>query len=292
MPPVLANAPDPNPTKPKFTPPPGAADTHIHLFGPQAKYPINPGAKYTPREILPEHSIALQDALGLSFAVVVSGGAYARDYRFMADSLEKYPNRFRGIALMPDDATPADFERLTRLGVRGLRFMSRAHGMIVPAINAGVAARAKEHGWHVQFYPHATDIVEHADQLLALDNTIVLDHFASVPAEGGTGQEAFRTVLRMLDTGRVWVKLSGPMRCSRQEYPYANVTPLARALVKHAPERLVWATDWPHVNMNDRQMPNDGALLDLMLDWVPDEAARSRILADNPRALYGFPKAS
>ena len=153
------------------------------------------------------------------------------------------------------------------------------------------AVRAAEHGWHVQFYPHDADIVDYADKLLALPNTIVLDHFASVPAAGGVDQAAFTTVLRMLDTGRVWVKLSGPMRCTKQNYPYPEVTPLAHALVRHAPERLVWGTDWPHVNLDGREMPNDGDLLDLLAEWVPDGATRDRILVDNARALYGFPPA-
>ena len=92
----------------------------------------------------------------------------------------------------------------------------------------------------------------------------------------------------MLDTGRVWVKISGPMRCSEQDPPYADLLPYAHALVRHAPERLLWGTDWPHIAMFDQVMPNDGDLLDLLLDQVPDEATRHRILVDNPRALYGF----
>ena len=136
---------------------------------------------------------------------------------------------------------------------------------MLPHIHEGVAARAKEHGWHVQFYPRGTDIIEHADRLLALNNTIVLDHFASIPAEGGVDQPAFKTLLKMLDSDRVWVKISGPMRCTREEYPYRPVTALARALVAHRPDRLVFGTDWPHVNMNDRQMPNDGDLVDLIV---------------------------
>jgi len=79
------------------------------------------------------------------------------------------------------------------------------------------------------------------------------------------------------------------MRCAAGDFPYAAVTPLARALVRHAPERLVWGTDWPHVNMNDRNIPNDGDLVDLIAEWVPDEATRKRILVDNACALYGFP---
>jgi predicted TIM-barrel fold metal-dependent hydrolase len=66
------------------------------------------------------------------------------------------------------------------------------------------------------------------------------------------------------------------------------VTPLAQRLVAHAPERLLWGSDWPHVNMNERAMPNDGDLVDLLAQWVPDEATRRRILCDNPAALFGF----
>ena len=172
--------------------------------------------------------------------------------------------------------------------MRGVRFLAGARGKHLAPILPEVARRVHEAGWHVQFYGHAGDIVEAGPRLLALPNVIVLDHFGAVDAALGVDQPAFQTVLRMLDSGRVWVKLSGPMRCSRAEPPYAEMIPFARALVSHAPERLVWGSDWPHVNMDGRTMPNDGDLLDLMLDWVPDAMTRDRILADNPRALYGF----
>jgi 2-pyrone-4,6-dicarboxylate lactonase len=284
----LTQGPDVNPKKPKLKPPPGACDTHIHLFGPSDKYPFAAGSPYTSRDALPEHLFALQDVLGLSTAVIVSPGGYSRDYTMLADVLTKYPDRFRGIALMPDDAPSAEFARLGKLGVRGLRMMSTRRGAHVPHINPDTAARAHEHGWHVQFYPEGSDIVEYADRLLALPNDIVLDHFASIPAAGGVDQPAVKAVLRMLDTGRVWLKLSGPMRCTPQDFPYAPVMALAQAFVKHAPQRMVWGSDWPHVNLNNRAMPNDGDLLDLLAEWVPDETLRHRILVQNANALYGF----
>lgn len=287
--PILTQGPDPNTKTPKLVCPPGACDTHIHLFGPAAKYPFASNSPYTSREALPETNIALQDKLGLSTSVIVSPGGYGRDYRMLADTLERYPDRFRGIALMPDDAPASEFARLTKLGVKGLRMMSAKRGPHVPHYSREVAARAADHGWHVQFYPNDTDIIDYADKLLALPNEIVLDHFASIPAAGGVDQPAMKAVLKMLDTGRVWLKLSGPMRCTKQNVPYPDVTPLAHALVRHAPERLVWGSDWPHVNLDGREMPNDGDLLDLMLDWVPDAATRKRILVDNPCRLYGFP---
>jgi len=286
--PILTKGPDPNPKKRKIKPPPGACDAHIHLFGPAVKYPFAPDSPYSSRDALPETLFALQDKLGLSTAVVVSPGGYGRNYSLLTDVLAKHPDRLRGIALMRDDTPSSEFGRLTKLGVRGMRMMSAKRGQHVPNYSREVAAHAHDHGWHVQFYPHGTDIVEYADKLLALPNPIVLDHFASIPAAGGVDQPAVKTVLKMLDTGRVWLKLSGPMRCTMENFPYPSMTPLAHAFVKHAPERMVWGSDWPHVNLDGREMVNDGDLLDLLAEWVPDNAVRNRILAQNANALYGF----
>jgi 2-pyrone-4,6-dicarboxylate lactonase len=280
--------PDPHPKRPRHPSPPGGCDTHVHLFGPAAKYRYDPGSPYIAADALPETLFGLQDTLGLANAVVVSPGGYGCDSSLLSDVLAQHPARLRGVALMPDDAPAAEFARLGRLGVRGLRMISARRGGHLPHFNRAAALRGHDHGWHVQFYPHDTDIVDYADKLLALPNDIVLDHFASIPAAGGLDQPAMQTVLRMLDTGRVWLKLSGPMRCTAEDFPYRQVTPLARAFVRHAPERLVWGSDWPHVNMNDRAMPNDGDLMDLLAEWVPDDALRRRILVDNANALYGF----
>ncbi len=88
--------------------------------------------------------------------------------------------------------------------------------------------------------------------------------------------------------GRCWVKLTGPYRISTGALPHADVTPFARALLRAAPDRVVWGSDWPHV-MVKGPMPNDGDLADLLLDWIPDEDQRRRVLVDNPARLYGFP---
>jgi predicted TIM-barrel fold metal-dependent hydrolase len=224
----------------------------------------------------------------MSTAVIVSPGGYGRNYSLLADVLTKYPERFRGIALLRDDTPSSEIGRLTKLGVRGMRMMSHKRGQHVPNYSPKIAARVHEHGWHIQFYPHGTDIVDYADKLLALPNPIVLDHFASIPAQGGVDQPAVTAVLKMLDSGRVWLKLSGPMRCTDEPPPYPSLTPLAHVFVKHAPDRMVWGSDWPHVNLDGMVMPNDGDLLDLLAEWVPEAAVRNRILTQNPKALYGF----
>lgn len=284
---VLAQPPDPHPKTPTLRCPPGAIDCHVHLFGPKAIYPFDPGSKYISDDRLPEHQIALQDRLGIARAVVVSGGGYGPSTTHLEHVLAAYRDRFLGVALLPESATAADIRRLDRLGVRAARFVSPRHGGNLPQFSPQVAARVGAFGWHVQYYPYRTELGEIWRTLLDLPTEIVLDHFGHVPAEDGVDQPAFGAILRLLDTGRVWVKLSGPMRCTSEEPPYPSVAPLARALVAHRPDRLIWGSDWPHVNMNDRTMPNDGDLLDLLLDWVPDGATRNRILADNPAQLFG-----
>ena len=286
--PARTQPPDPHPKTPQLKAPPGAIDCHIHLFGPASRFPFNPGSRYICDDALPQTAIALQDTLGLAGAVVVSGGGYGQDTRHLEEVLEQFPERFRGVALLPDEVSPAHLARLDRLGVRGARFVSPGHRGALPRLSSSVARRVADFGWHVQFYPAGDDLLVHGQELLDLNMTVVLDHFAAIPAAGGASQPAFEALLRMLDTGRVWVKLSGPMRCDPGDFPYASVSPLARALVAHAPERLLWGSDWPHVNMNGRHMPNDGDLFDLLADWVPDAAIRQQILVEHPRQLYGF----
>lgn len=288
-PPLRTQPPDPHPRRPDLVLPDGAVDCHVHMFGPASEYDFAATSSYISDDMLPQTFFALQDVLGLSRAVLVSGGGYGTDTRHLEAVLSGHGDRLRGVALLAETTTAEKIAALDALGVRGLRFASPAHSGGLPQISERMAAMAHEFGWHVQFYPHGEEILDVSDRLLALPNrAIVLDHFASIPASAGTGQPAFRRLLEMLDTGRVWVKLSGPMRCTEEEPPYPSVVALAHALVAHAPERMVWGSDWPHVNMNDRTMPNDGDLVDLIGTWIPDEETRTAILRDNPAALYGF----
>lgn len=286
--PYLTKPPDPNPKVPRIKAPPGAWDCQLHLFGPVDRYPMDPTSPYTSDPALPETALRLMETLGIWRAIIVSGGGYGYDYRFMADTLERLPERFLGVIFPSLEMPSAEWARLHGLGVRGVRFVSDKRAPNLPRLDSRLAGKAHDMGWPIHFYPHGEDILVYGDQLLALPNEkIVLDHFAAVPAEKGTDQPAFRKVLEMLDTGRVWIKMSGAMHCTKEEFPYRPVTQNARALVKHAPERLVWCSDWPHVNMNNRVMPNDGDLFDLLGEWAPEEADRRMILVDNPRALYG-----
>jgi predicted TIM-barrel fold metal-dependent hydrolase len=289
---VLRNPPpDPNPRNPGIAIPAGSWDCHIHLFGPARRFPFAPESPYVSDDALPADYLAVQGALGLERAVVVSAGGYGADYQHVRWVLESHGERLRGIILAPGDLDAAEAERLAALGVRGLRMFGAPAGHEwdhLPRIDMRLASLAAEFGWHVQYHSVTRDDIEHAaDRLLALPCPVVLDHFGMFDPRLGLEQPAFGAILRLLDSGRAWVKLSGPMRAAREEeMPYPSMTGFAHALVRHAPERLLWGSDWPHVQMNGRVMPNDGDLLGLLAEWVPDEAARNRILAENPRALY------
>ena len=284
--PFLTQPPDPHPRKPALALPPGACDCHFHFFGPAARYPsLDPDSPYISNDALPETYFALQDVVGLERGLLVSGGAYGRDYTHLADTLARFPERLRGIVLPREDLRVDEIRRLDALGVRGMRFISdKRHGKL-PRLDPELARRAFDTAaWQVHFYPK-DDLADYASTLRSLPNTVVLDHFGGIDADADPD---LRPLLSLLDSGKVWIKLSGPMRCTKEEFPYPKLTPIARRLAAHAPERLLWGSDWPHVNMNGRVMPNDGDLVDLVAAWIPQEPVRVEILSANPQRLFGF----
>ena len=174
---------------------------------------------------------------------------------------------------MPDDASDSEFARLAKLGVRGLRMMSASRGSHVPhLIRRPRRARTSTAGISssTRMAPISSITPTRCSRCPTRSCSTTSPAFLRMAA---SISRRCRTVLRMLDSGRVWLKLSGPMRCTTEEPPYPVGDRRSRArFVKHAPERLVWGTDWPHVNMNGRTMPNDGDLLDQIGEWVPDES--------------------
>ena len=148
-----------------------------------------------------------------------------------------------------------------------------------------LAERIKPLGWHLQFYKNFHPDLE--EQLAKLPVNIVIDHFGHIPAAEGAGAPRFQALLRLLRREHCWAKLMGPYFASAAFPRYPDLTPFAQAMVKAAPDRILWGTDWPHPSAREK-MPNDGDLADMLAEWVPDDAQRKRILVDNPQRLYGF----
>ena len=156
-------------------------------------------------------------------------------------------------------------------------------------INRNMISRIDELGWHPQFWFRGEEeALAWLDIMIASPGNFVIDHMGWQPAKNGLDSPGFRVVLDCLETGRCWVKLSGPNRfTSEKKLPYSDTLPFAQTLIEYAPERLIWGSDWPHPD-HFEIMPNDGEILDLMIDWAPDANIRKMIFSENPKKLFGF----
>jgi predicted TIM-barrel fold metal-dependent hydrolase len=257
------------------------------VFGPQQQYPFAPGGGYVPPEASTDDYVRMLRAIGCERAVIVHPSVYGTDNRCTVDALRSGKFQFRGVVVIDEKTTDSQLEDMHRAGVRGVRINLKSKGAVV-AFDAAprLAERIKARGWHIQFFldTHAMPDIDREMTKLPVD--IVIDHFGHIETAHGIQAPGFQTLLRLARHERCWFKLIGPYRISVRPPTFPDVTPFARALVEAAPERCVWGTDWPHPNTPF--MPNDGDLADMLLDWIPDEAQRNKILAANPARLYGF----
>lgn len=273
--------------QPRFTMPRGSCDCHAHLFGPQAKYPYAANRRYTPPDATADDYIKTLRTLGVDRAVLVQPSVYMTDNAVILDALAQADFPLRAVAVVNDTVTDAELARMHQLGVRGLRINLRNANGAPADIAPRLAARVAPLGWHLQFRINADDFAEIGPMLRKLPVDFVIDHIGQVAVEAGVNGAAFQSILQLTQGGHCWVKLSAPMRMSAHEHPYADVTPFVHALAAAAPERMLWATDWPHTTLT-KAMPNDGDLVDLLPEWIPDATVRHRVLVDNPARLYGF----
>ena len=281
--------PDPNPRAPSFALPPGACDSHCHVFGPGDVFPYHPKRSYTPPDAPRKALEKLHATLGLDRAVIVQATCHGDDNRAMLDAIARSEGRYRGVAMIGDPIADAELEALHYGGVRGVRMSFARHLSGPPDFSRveRVARRIAPLGWHLVLYLEAEDVVENAHALGRLGVPVVIDHMARVRVAEGLDQPAFRQLLDFLRDADFWVKISCAERLSAAGPPFDDVAPFAAALIEAAPDRVLWGTDWPHPNIEGR-MPNDGELAELLLAYAPDAASRRKILVDNPARLYGF----
>lgn len=272
-------------TRPRIPVPPGACDTHMHIF--TAGYAMKPGSNMPSQDGSLERYREMQQRLGLSRTVVVQPTAYGCDNTVTLNAMLQLGNA-RGVAVIDPAAPDAEIERLTKLGIRGLRFHMLPGGALPWDVLESMAARVAPFGWHVQFQFDAREFTTHAPRLAKLPCDIVIDHIGRFVAPIDFDDANVRAMRSLIDGGRCWIKLSAPYHGSREGPPhYADVSALAVALIAQAPERMLWASNWPHPSLK-KDFPDEAALLDLLADWAPDAATREKILVANPARLYGF----
>ena len=282
---------DPEPRRPRLEAPPGACDCHAHVFGPASRHPYSPKRGYTPPDAPFEAYRRMHEVLGIERGVLTQPSVYGTDNRAMLDAVARDPGQLRAVAAVDADVTEDELRRLDEAGVRGIRINLVDPGGM-PFASLGeferFAGRLADLGWHVEFLVQVHEIPDLAERLRRLPTDAVVGHLGYMRTSEGLDHPAFRRFLEYVAEGRCWVKLSGAYRITTGSHaPYPDVAPFARALVAARPDRMLWGTDWPHP-ICKVPMPNDADLLDLLLDWAPDEAIRRRILVDNPARLYGF----
>ncbi len=284
-----------HPKRPRIMPPPGAWDSHAHIFGPASKFPYTRARGYTPPDAPAENYIALLDHLGFERGLAVQGNAHGFDNRVLLDALTRFPQRLRGVAITDTCIKPETLRDWHKLGMRGLRFhlFSEAGR---PGYVRGVGldvfevfrAAMRELGWVMQVFCDWRLMAEVAPVLrdISREMPVVVDHMLNIPAERGVGDANFQALLALVGDGHVHVKLSAAYRLSAQFPDYADARPFHDALVAANPERLLWGTDWPHPSIAAAVMPDDGHLLDLFYAWTPDAETRWRVLVETPERLF------
>jgi predicted TIM-barrel fold metal-dependent hydrolase len=287
----LCAGPDPNPRKPRVVLPPLACDCHAHIFGPRAVYPYSPRRIYTPPDAPLSSYLHLLGVLGVERMVLVQPSVYGTDNRVTLNAMKELGARCRGVAVVEDAISDAELERMHAAGMRGVRInvvdVAECKGVVPMAPLRRIAERIKPLGWHVEFLMHADEFHDIARQFADFPVEVVLGHLGYMRTDRGLANPGFRGLLALMREARAWVKLTGPYRIATSEMPYPDVTPYAHALIEAAPGQVIWGTDWPHPK-HDKAMPNDGEMCDRLIEWVPDEAIRRRVLVENPARLYGW----
>jgi predicted TIM-barrel fold metal-dependent hydrolase len=283
--------------------PAGAADCHMHVFGPLERFPLAAQRSYNVSDAPLAAHERMKRQVGLERTVFVQASGYGTDNRAMLAALAELGSRGRGVAVVEPDAPKAELERLHAAGVRGMRVNLQTLPGRYSSDRAGVislfARLVAPLGWHLQIFCDPATLVALEPTLMRSPVETVIDHMGLPDARAGLDQPGFQAVLRLLRSARAWVKVAGADRITRHTGRLRDAVPFIRALAQAAPERVVWGSDWPNIGfhagapvLDGEVLPfrelDAGELLDVLGEAVPDASARATILSGNPEKLYDF----
>lgn len=269
--------------------PAGAVDSHCHVFGPHAVFPFAPERSFTPVDVPRQRVRALHDSLGFARAVVVQSACHGDDHAALLDALATSDGRYRGVALVTPRTPREQVARWAAAGVCGARLNFLPHLGGAPSRETvdAVVALIRPHGWHLAVHVAGSGITDHEELIGTLDVPVVVDHMARVDLDQGLTGPAVASLVRLIQSGRVWIKLSGADRLSGGPVPSPNAVALARHLAVRAPEQVVWGTDFPHPNLAG-DPPDDGVLVDTLAQVAPERDLLERLLVRTPQQLFGW----
>jgi D-galactarolactone isomerase len=258
----------------------------MHIYDPRFT-PQNP-ASIPPRKATVADYRRVRERLGLERVIVVQSTGYGTDNSCTLDAMAQLGDGARGVAVVAPGVEDSELERLTAAGIRGLRYVMFSHGTLKWRTLGEMAARVAPFGWNINLQLAGEELAEREAVLSKLPCDLVIDHIGRFTAPVSDETPGVRAMHRLLDSGDCWVKLSAPYHGSKSGAPdYADIGAIARGLTQRWPERMLYATNWPHPSVKG-EMPDDAKLLRLVESWAPDESVRRKILVENPARLYGF----
>src|SRR5260370_32176987 len=256
----------------KINVPKGACDPHMHFY--DTKIPGAPGT-FLPGNFAVKQYRELQKRLGLERVIVVQPNAYADDNRVTVNAIKELGKGAKGVAVVKPGVKDAELGRLTKAVICGIGIMTLHGGTLGFDVMDELMAPVHPHGWHANIQLDGRELPKYEAQIKRLPGKFMIDHTGKFLEPVAPDHEAFKSLLNLVGTGRCWVKLSAPYETSKTGAPkYEDVGKLAKALVKRAPERMLWASNWPHPSVRPK-VPDDVELLEILLDWAPDEGTRS-----------------
>jgi 2-pyrone-4,6-dicarboxylate lactonase len=277
----------PNPSKPRYTPPPGAVDAHCHVFGPMAQFPFSAKAKYLPEDAGPEKLFALRDHLGFAKNVIVQASCHGTDNSATLNAIAKSGGKARGVAVVDPAISEEELAKLHEGGMRGIRFnfLKRLVDNAPKDKFLEVSRRLPE-GWHVVIYFEADILDDLRPFIDAIPVPLVIDHMGRPDVtQGPDGPDmcAFRRLLNSRPD--IHFKPTCPDRLDPGGDPWNAFAEAVRPLVEDYPDRCIWGTDWPHPNQQD-VLPDDGHLVDMIPRIAPTAELQRKLLVVNPERLY------
>ncbi|MET0179465.1 MAG: amidohydrolase family protein [Novosphingobium sp.] len=277
----------PDPSWPRYTPPPGAVDAHCHVFGPMARFPFSAKAKYQPEDAGPEMLFALRDRLGFARNVIVQASCHGTDNAATLDAIARSAGTARGVAVVDPAISAAELAALDAGGIRGIRFNFLKRLVDdAPKDEFLEVARRLPPGWHVVIYFEADILEELRPFIDAIPVPLVIDHMGRPDVTQGPDGADLRAFRALLDSRPdIHFKASCPDRLDPGGDPWTAFAEAVAPLVADYPDRALWGTDWPHPNMQDA-IPDDGRLVDMIPRIAPTPELQRKLLIDNPLRLY------
>ena len=244
---TTAAARNPTAHAPKARFPAKACDCHAHIFGPQEKYPLLPKTHFVPHLNPLADYIRMEGILGCERGVLVQPSVYGTNNSLIIEALQSKQFDLRAVAVVSADISDRELEDLHAAGFRGIRINTASATKGLKMSDAPrLAERIRPMGWHLQFFADLPGMPEIEAELAKLDIDIVIDHFAKIQSADGLDAPPFKALLRLLARDNCWAKLMGQYFVSAQFPHYPDIAPFARAMIKTAPDRIVWGSDWPH----------------------------------------------